>query len=132
ERVWRMRYALFGIQARGAASCAGPYGHRLLGIAPDRSSALSELAGRGFMGIKPGWGRLSLNYFIGGAAARFPGRAADPVPAPRPRRPPPGSPRRPWGRAAATGPAAPTGSTRAAATGAIGTRPPTRGCPSPA
>src|SRR4030095_1668137 len=69
ERVWRMRYALFGIQARGAASCAGPYGHRLLGIDPDRSLALSELAGRGFMGIKPGWIRLSFNYFIGDAQA---------------------------------------------------------------
>jgi selenocysteine lyase/cysteine desulfurase len=30
---------LFGIQARGGCSCAGPYGHRLLGIDPDRSSA---------------------------------------------------------------------------------------------
>jgi hypothetical protein len=29
-----------------------PYGHRLLGIDPDRSSALSEQAGRGWLGIK--------------------------------------------------------------------------------
>jgi selenocysteine lyase/cysteine desulfurase len=28
---------LLGIQARGGCSCAGPYGHRLLGIDPDRS-----------------------------------------------------------------------------------------------
>ena len=29
---------LFGIQARGGCSCAGPYGHRLLGIGIDQSS----------------------------------------------------------------------------------------------
>lgn len=28
---------LFGIQTRGGCSCAGPYGHRLLGIDPDQS-----------------------------------------------------------------------------------------------
>ena len=55
---------LFGIQARGGCSCAGPYGHRLLGIGPERSRALSEQAGNGFLGIKPGWVRLSFNYFI--------------------------------------------------------------------
>ena len=55
---------LFGIQARGGCSCAGPYGHRLLGIGPERSRALSEQAGSGFLGIKPGWARLSFNYFI--------------------------------------------------------------------
>ena len=55
---------LFGIQARGGCSCAGPYGHRLLGIGPERSRALSEQAGNGFLGIKPGWSRLSFNYFI--------------------------------------------------------------------
>ena len=31
---------LFGIQARGGCSCAGPYGHRLLGIDLDRSEEL--------------------------------------------------------------------------------------------
>ena len=28
---------LFGIQTRGGCSCAGPYGHRLLGMDPDQS-----------------------------------------------------------------------------------------------
>ena len=28
---------LFGVQARGGCSCAGPYGHRLLGIDIERS-----------------------------------------------------------------------------------------------
>ena len=31
---------LFGIQARGGCSCAGPYGHRLLGIDVERSHAV--------------------------------------------------------------------------------------------
>jgi selenocysteine lyase/cysteine desulfurase len=55
---------LFGIQARGGCSCAGPYGHQLLGIDRRRSHALDEQAGRGYQGIKPGWARISFNYFI--------------------------------------------------------------------
>ena len=55
---------LFGIQARGGCSCAGPYGHRLLGIGPERSRALSEQVSNGYLGIKPGWVRLSFNYFV--------------------------------------------------------------------
>ena len=62
---------LFGIQARGGCSCAGPYGHRLLGIGPERSWALSEQAGHGYHGIKPGWVRLSFNYFIGDRVADY-------------------------------------------------------------
>ena len=62
---------LFGIQARGGCSCAGPYGHRLLGIGPERSRALSEQAGHGYLGIKPGWVRLSFNYFISDRVADY-------------------------------------------------------------
>jgi selenocysteine lyase/cysteine desulfurase len=55
---------LFGIQARGGCSCAGPYGHDLLNISDEKSNAyLAELT-CGNNGIKPGWSRLSLNYFI--------------------------------------------------------------------
>ncbi len=36
---------LFGIQARGGCSCAGPYGHRLLGIDLDRSHRFERGAG---------------------------------------------------------------------------------------
>jgi hypothetical protein len=68
---------LFGIQARGGCSCAGPYGHRLLGIGPDRSRDLREQAGRGWMGVKPGWVRLSFNYFISDTAAGFLVEAVD-------------------------------------------------------
>jgi selenocysteine lyase/cysteine desulfurase len=71
ELVVAMLNDLFGIQARGGCSCAGPYGHRLLGIDPDRSRALNDQAGQGWMGIKPGWVRLSLNYFIGDEVASF-------------------------------------------------------------
>ena len=55
---------LFGIQTRGGCSCAGPYGHRLLGIGPDRSHAFEHAILRGLEGIKPGWVRLNLNYFV--------------------------------------------------------------------
>jgi selenocysteine lyase/cysteine desulfurase len=55
---------LFGIQARGGCSCAGPYGHALLGIDLDRSHAFQRELGLGCEGIKPGWTRINLNYFI--------------------------------------------------------------------
>ncbi|MGO4255120.1 aminotransferase class V-fold PLP-dependent enzyme [Marmoricola sp. RAF53] len=55
---------LFGIQSRGGCSCAGPYGHRLLGIDLDRSHEFEREITRGCEGIKPGWVRVSFNYFI--------------------------------------------------------------------
>jgi selenocysteine lyase/cysteine desulfurase len=55
---------LFGIQARGGCSCAGPYGHRLLGIDLDTSHEFEREILRGCEGIKPGWVRVNFNYFI--------------------------------------------------------------------
>lgn len=55
---------LFGIQSRGGCSCAGPYGHRLLGIDLSTSRAFEREIVKGCEGIKPGWGRLNFNYFI--------------------------------------------------------------------
>jgi selenocysteine lyase/cysteine desulfurase len=55
---------LFGIQARGGCSCAGPYGHRLLGIDLERSHEFEREIAGGCEGIKPGWVRVSFNYFI--------------------------------------------------------------------
>jgi selenocysteine lyase/cysteine desulfurase len=55
---------LFGIQARGGCSCAGPYGHRLLGIDAATSRALEREIVRGCEGVRPGWIRVNLNYFI--------------------------------------------------------------------
>jgi selenocysteine lyase/cysteine desulfurase len=55
---------LFGVQSRGGCSCAGPYGHRLLGIDLDRSHEFEREIARGCEGIKPGWVRVNFNYFI--------------------------------------------------------------------
>ena len=55
---------LFGIQSRGGCSCAGPYGHRLLGIDLDTRHEFEREIGRGCEGIKPGWVRVNFNYFI--------------------------------------------------------------------
>jgi len=55
---------LFGIQSRGGCSCAGPYGHRLLGIDLDRSREFDREIAQGCEGIKPGWVRVNFNYFI--------------------------------------------------------------------
>jgi hypothetical protein len=55
---------LFGIQARGGCSCAGPYGHRLLDIDQYRSSEFEAQIAVGCEGIKPGWTRVNFNYFI--------------------------------------------------------------------
>ena len=55
---------LFGIQARGGCSCAGPYGHRLLGIDLDVSRRFECAIVGGAEGIKPGWVRVNFNYFI--------------------------------------------------------------------
>ena len=62
---------LFGIQARGGCSCAGPYGHRLLGIDRAHSRALRKEISNGCDGLKPGWVRVNFNYFISAAAADF-------------------------------------------------------------
>ena len=55
---------LFGIQSRGGCSCAGPYGHRLLGIGLEQSHRFEQEIVAGCEGIKPGWVRVSFNYFI--------------------------------------------------------------------
>jgi selenocysteine lyase/cysteine desulfurase len=55
---------LFGIQSRGGCSCAGPYGHRLLGIDLERSHAFEREITHGCEGIKPGWVRVNFTYFL--------------------------------------------------------------------
>jgi selenocysteine lyase/cysteine desulfurase len=62
---------LFGIQSRGGCSCAGPYGHRLLGIDIETSHAFEREIARGCEGIKPGWVRVNFNYFISEAVFDF-------------------------------------------------------------
>jgi selenocysteine lyase/cysteine desulfurase len=62
---------LFGIQARGGCSCAGPYGHRLLGIDIEHSHAFQHEIAAGCEGIKPGWIRVNFAYFISEAVADY-------------------------------------------------------------
>lgn len=68
---------LFGIQSRGGCSCAGPYGHRLLGIDVERSHEFEREIARGCEGIKPGWIRVNFNYFISEAVFDFVVAAVD-------------------------------------------------------
>ncbi len=62
---------LFGIQSRGGCSCAGPYGHRLLGIDIERSHEFEREITLGCEGIKPGWVRINFNYFISEAVFSY-------------------------------------------------------------
>jgi selenocysteine lyase/cysteine desulfurase len=68
---------LFGIQARGGCSCAGPYGHRLLGISLDRSHEYEAQITAGCEGIKPGWVRVNFNSFISEAVFAYLVEAVD-------------------------------------------------------
>ncbi len=68
---------LFGIQSRGGCSCAGPYGHRLLGIDLARSHEFELEITQGCEGIKPGWTRVSFNYFISEAVFQYLVQAVD-------------------------------------------------------
>jgi selenocysteine lyase/cysteine desulfurase len=62
---------LFGIQARGGCSCAGPYGHDLLDLSESKSQAYMIELAKGNVGSKPGWVRLNFNYFIPEAEFQF-------------------------------------------------------------
>jgi selenocysteine lyase/cysteine desulfurase len=62
---------LFGIQSRGGCSCAGPYGHRLLGLDIETSQEFERETARGCEGIKPGWVRVNFNYFISDAVFQY-------------------------------------------------------------
>ncbi len=68
---------LFGIQSRGGCSCAGPYGHRLLGIDVKKSHEFEREITHGCEGIKPGWVRVNFNYFISEAVFAYIVEAVD-------------------------------------------------------
>jgi hypothetical protein len=68
---------LFGVQARGGCSCAGPYGHRLLGIDADLSAVIEAQVLAGDSGLKPGWVRLSVAYYMSPALVCYLGDAVD-------------------------------------------------------
>jgi selenocysteine lyase/cysteine desulfurase len=60
--VVRLLNDLFGIQARGGCSCAGPYAHTLLDLTPEHSEALAAEVRRGFGCLRPGWVRFNLHW----------------------------------------------------------------------
>jgi selenocysteine lyase/cysteine desulfurase len=67
----RMLSDVHGIQARGGCACAGPYAHRLLGIAKEESERLRTAIQDGREMEKPGWTRLNFSYLMSDAAADF-------------------------------------------------------------
>ncbi|MBR7889812.1 aminotransferase class V-fold PLP-dependent enzyme [Marinomonas sp. A79] len=62
---------VFGIQVRGGCSCAGPYGHQLLGINKAESERIQLAIKHGEKLVKPGWVRFNLNYFLDEKEANF-------------------------------------------------------------
>ncbi|WP_271270663.1 aminotransferase class V-fold PLP-dependent enzyme [Aliamphritea hakodatensis] len=68
---------LFGIQARGGCSCAGPYGHALLEMDMQYSKAVEAQIKAAQMVMRPGWSRLNFNYFIDEATFQYLLQAVD-------------------------------------------------------
>jgi selenocysteine lyase/cysteine desulfurase len=62
---------LFGIQSRAGCSCAGPYGHTLLGIDEATSERYRGCILEGWQGIKPGWCRVGFHYAMDDAEADY-------------------------------------------------------------
>lgn len=62
---------LFGIQSRAGCACAGPYGHRLLGIDSALSETYRKAISSGIEGVKPGWCRIGFHYTMDDAEADF-------------------------------------------------------------
>lgn len=60
--VTRLLNDLFGIQSRAGCACAGPYGHRLLGIDDERSTQYRKAIEAGTGALKPGWVRVNFHY----------------------------------------------------------------------
>lgn len=55
---------LFGIQGRAGCSCAGPYGHFLLGIDAEKSESFRQVLSQGEEVLKPGWVRINFHYLM--------------------------------------------------------------------
>jgi selenocysteine lyase/cysteine desulfurase len=64
QLVTRILSDHYGIQARGGCACAGPYAHRLLGIAHDESETLRQSILGGQEMAKPGWTRLGFSVLM--------------------------------------------------------------------
>jgi selenocysteine lyase/cysteine desulfurase len=61
----------FGIQVRGGCSCAGTYGHKLLGVSKARSYEILNSIRSGNLLCKPGWIRLSVHPTMTNAEIGF-------------------------------------------------------------
>jgi selenocysteine lyase/cysteine desulfurase len=62
---------LFGIQSRAGCSCAGPYGHQLLGIDEQKAAQYRSWITRGYHGVKPGWCRVGFHYVFDTADVEY-------------------------------------------------------------
>ena len=62
---------LFGIQARGGCSCAGPYGHELLSIDERTAAEHEDLVQMGRSLYRPGWVRVGFNFFFSNEATNY-------------------------------------------------------------
>lgn len=60
----RLLSDMTGVQARGGCACAGPYGHRLLGLSRADSDATIAALEMGEETAKPGWVRLNLSALM--------------------------------------------------------------------
>lgn len=59
--VVKMLNDRFGVQSRGGCSCAGTYGHYLLGIDASESESIISKVEAGACEVKPGWVRISIH-----------------------------------------------------------------------
>eukprot|EP00200_Dunaliella_tertiolecta_P018889 CAMPEP_0202401726 /NCGR_PEP_ID=MMETSP1128-20130828/3697_1 /ASSEMBLY_ACC=CAM_ASM_000463 /TAXON_ID=3047 /ORGANISM="Dunaliella tertiolecta, Strain CCMP1320" /LENGTH=653 /DNA_ID=CAMNT_0049005591 /DNA_START=22 /DNA_END=1983 /DNA_ORIENTATION=+ len=62
---------LFGIQARGGCSCAGPYGHRLQNVSEELSLASQAAVEDDHGGMKFGWCRVGFHFSMDDTDAAF-------------------------------------------------------------
>ena len=62
---------LFGIQSRAGCSCAGPYGHRLLGIDAVAAAGYRAAIHDGHFGLRPGWCRVGFHFAMDDAEADY-------------------------------------------------------------
>ena len=71
ELFTKMLSDITGVQVRGGCVCAGPYGHRLLGVERPQSEIIRKaiLAGNGIE--KPGWVRLNFSYLMDDKTAAY-------------------------------------------------------------
>ena len=55
---------LFGIECRAGCACAGPYALKLLGINTHKAKEIEETLKEGYDLFRPGFVRISINYFV--------------------------------------------------------------------